>query len=152
MVSDRDRRYRQAGWAYVILGLVVILVTVWTPELTRPERREDWIHLLAAFPFVLLFGLVLWFGHRLHRGLQAVIAILLTVSALGRTVVFTGNALGHRPRLRESAPYFRLETVDPEPRMWLAAFLTAWIFAMLLRAWWPRRGAKIFSYESPRSR
>lgn len=144
-MSDRDRRYRQAGWAYLILGFLVIAVTVWTPELTRPERRGDWIHLLAAFPFVLLFGLLLLYGHKLHRGFQALVAILLTASALARTLVFTGNALGRRPRVETEPPFLHVETIDPEPRLWLAAFLMAWIVGMLLRAWWPRGGAKIFA-------
>lgn len=137
-MSIRDLRYRQAGWAYLILGFLVIGITVWTPELARPERRADWFHLLAAFPFVLLFGLLLLFGHKIHRGFQAGVAVLLTVSALGRTVVFTGNALGHRPRLMGESPFFRLEAVEAQPRMWLAAVLMAGIVGMLVRAWRPR--------------
>lgn len=137
-MNTRDRRYRHAGWAYLILGFLVIGITVWTPELLRSERREDWVHLLAAFPFVLLFGLLLLFGHKIHRGFRTVVAVLLTVTALGRTVVFTGNALGYRPRLQGSIPFFYSESVTAQPRMWLAAFCMALIVGMLVRAWWPR--------------
>lgn len=139
-VTERDRRYRQAGWAYLVLGFVVIGLTVWTPELARPERRADWMHLLAAIPFVVIFALVLSFGHELSRRFQGFVALLLTVSATGRTLVLAGNALGRRLRLDGDSPFFRLETVEPAPRMGLAAILMAGIVAMLVRAWWPRPG------------
>lgn len=148
----RARRYRQAGAVYVVLGLSVVAVTVWSPEMLAPERRQDFVHLLIGLPFFFVFGLAIAYGDRivaaplrwmgvsaprvtrLGRGCQRVLTILLSLSAGVRTVIFAANAVGVRPRLHP----LRLETLDAAPRMALAALLMIVIAAFLVRAWWPR--------------
>lgn len=146
--------YRRAGLAYGVLGAVILVVTVASPGLAQPERRADIAHLLAGLPFFALFALAIAYGNRafaaLARGLGAStgradrvgdwmrekLVMLLTLSGLGRTAVFLGNAVGHRPRLRSGPWRFELDTVEADPRMWINALLMATICGFLVRSAW----------------
>ncbi len=155
-VEPRRRRYRRAGSWYAGLGSLVILVTLATPEMVRPELRGELVHAWIGQMAILLFGaLIAWgdgvfaFGFRLlglageraqrwGEAWQTWLARLLTLSALGRLTVFLGNGLGHRPRLHRDPFRLALEAVEPEPRMLLCALLMGGIVGVLIRlAWWP---------------
>lgn len=127
-------RYRRAALIYCVLGVVILAVTVATPGLASPERRADLVHLLVGLPFFALFAAAIAWGDRLlGRWLHEKLVMLLTLSAIGRTVVFVGNALGYQPRLRGG---FQVESIDPFPRMWINAVLMAIIVVQLARASW----------------
>jgi hypothetical protein len=64
---------------------------------------------------------------------QQILTMLLTLSALGRTAVFFGNFVGHRPRL---SPMPHLEAVEPQALMGVNAVLMAVIVVALVRVAW----------------
>lgn len=149
------RRYRWAGWAYLLLAVAVVVLTVASPGLARPERRADIAHLLAGLPFIALFALLVLRGDRLTallaravgraperaravgRHVQEKLTMLLTLSALGRTAVFAANAAGLRPRLSAAAPWLSFESVAARPLlMGAAALLMAVLVVLLARASW----------------
>ena len=141
MEEVSQARYRRAGLIYLVLGTVILAVTVATPELASPERRADLIHLLVGLPFFALFAAAIAWGDRvLGRWLREKLVMLLTLSAIGRTLVFVSNALGYQPRFRGG---FQVEDIDPSPRMWINAVLMAIIVVQLARAswipWWKAR-------------
>lgn len=158
LVADEDtwrRRYRWAGWVYLLLAAAVVALTVLSPGLARPERRADLAHLVAGLPFIALFALLIARGDRLFaaparwlgrsaeqaravgRQVQEKLTMLLTISALGRTLVFSANAVGLRPRVDGEAPFVHLETVAAQPvLMGLAALLMAILVATLYRVAW----------------
>lgn len=155
----RDRRYRQAALGYLVLGSVVVLVTLATPEMLGAERRADLAHLLVGIPVFALFAALVAWGDRpvawllrLFRlpreraaawGRQAreKLVMLLTLTSLVRMLVFAANAAGTRPRL--TAGGFALEPAAAQPRLWLACALMALVVWLLGRAswgaWWTRR-------------
>lgn len=155
--STRDgqqQRYRLAGWVYGLLGSAILALTVATPALASPERRSDIIHLLVGLPFFVLFALAIAQGHRAFAALARLLRVtppranaigwwlreklvmLLSVSAVARTLVFVGNGLGHRPRVLRDPVRMVLESVEPTPRMLVNALLMAIICACLVRASW----------------
>jgi|GEM_PF-5497915 hypothetical protein len=149
-LPDRSSRYRLAGGLYLVLGLAVVAVTIWTPELLAPERRADFAHLLVGLALIVVFALLVGFGDRIFsaplwlfgvtpfkaeavgRGGQTVLTMVLTLTALGRAVVFGCNAAGLRPRLSP----LRLEPTEPTPRLWLAVALMLGIVYVLAHASW----------------
>lgn len=152
----RRQRYRRAGAWYAGLGTLVILVTLATPDMVRPELRGELVHAWIGQTAILLFAaLIAWgdglFGacfrllglgreraRRWGEAWQMWLARLLTFSALGRLTVFLGNGLGQRPRIHRQPFRLALEPVEPEPRMLLCALLMAGIVWVLIRlAWWP---------------
>lgn len=146
--------YLQAGLVYGVLGAVVLLLTVATPEMVRPERRGEIVHLLIGMPFFLLFAVAIAASDRLVAGLlvrrgrsaeralrsgrwfREKLVMLIALTAAVRTAVFTANGLGYRPRLRLAPFALQAEATTPEPRMLLAALLMATIFVFLARAAW----------------
>lgn len=156
ITPSRETLYLQAGWVYLGLGSAILLVTAASPGLLAAERRADLIHLLVGLPFFVLFALMIGRGDRLFswplrpfagpekarsvgRWCQEKLTMLLSVSALGRTLVFFANAAGWRPRWR---PALRFEPAEPDLRMLINALLMAVIFVFLVRAswipWWRR--------------
>lgn len=154
--NDRDRRYRHAGMLYAILGTLVILVTMASPEIVRPELRQELVHAWVGEIFILLFAVLIARGNdavafalrlvrmapeaarRWGRRCQTGLTLLLTFSALGRLTVFLGNGLGHRPRILRQPLRLALESVPAEPRMLLCGLLMAGVVFVLVRAaWWP---------------
>lgn len=146
----RESLYRQAGWIYLGLGMAIFAVTAVSPELLTPERREDLIHLLVGLPFFALFALLIGRGNQIFawplrrwlgkekasaagRWCQEKLTMALSLSALGRTLVFFSNAVGWRPRWNP-APTF--EPNDPDLRMLINAALMAVILIFLIRASW----------------
>ncbi len=157
-------RYRAAGAIYFVLGVLIMGITVLTPGLASPERRADLIHLAIGLPFFALFALAIAYGDRavawllrlfriaadsaVRLGLQVreKLVMLLTLSALGRTLVFAASGLGWKPSLSWRPFAFALEAIGPMPRMLLNAVLMAIIVVVLARAAWVpflrRRGAR----------
>lgn len=142
--------------AYAILGTLVILVTIASPEILRPELRGELVHAWIGQVAILLFAMLIAWGdglfafcfrllrlgreraQRWGEAWQTWMARLLTFSALARLTVFLGSGFGHRPRIRRDPLHFELETVVPEPRMLLCALLMGGIVWVLIRvAWWP---------------
>ena len=153
---SRSRRYRRAGGAYAALGTLVILVTLATPEMVRPELRGELVHAWIGQVAILLFAALIAWGDRLFafcfrllrlgaerarrwgEAWQTWLARLLTLSALGRLTVFLGNGVGQRPRVRRDPWHLALEAVEAQPRMLLCALLIGGIVWVLIRlAWWP---------------
>lgn len=154
-----DRRYRQAALGYLVLGSLVVLVTLATPEMLGAARRADLAHLLVGIPIFALFAALVAWGDRPVAGLVRLfdpsreraaawgrqarekLVMLLTVTSLVRAVVLTANAAGVRPRL--TAGGLALEPVAAPPRLWLACALMALVVWLLGRAswgaWWTRR-------------
>ena len=134
--SQWASRYGRAGLVYFVLGTAIMGVTVASPELASAERRADIIHLLVGLPFFALFAAFIAWGDRLvGRVWQERGTMLLAISALGRTGVFLGNALGWKPRLR---PTLHLEAIEPVARMWGNFVLMGVILGVLVWAsWWP---------------
>lgn len=149
------RRYRWAGWGYLAIACAVVALTVLSPGLAQPERRADLAHLLAGLPFIVLFALLIARGDRLMawpsrrfgrsperaravgRHVQEKLTMGLTLTALGRTLVFAANAVGLRPRLAAGAPWLSFEVVAARPLlMGAAALLMAGLVAILYRASW----------------
>lgn len=152
---DRHRDpYRQAALAYCVLGALVVMLTIATPEMARPERRADLAHLLIGLPVFLVFALLIAWGdlaaagclrllgvtaeraRQLGQSTREKLVMLLSLSALMRTLVFLANGLGARPRFALASPRLRIEAATPEPRMWFAAALMAVILWLLVRASW----------------
>ena len=149
--AEQEAAYRRAGIVYCILGLVILGLTVASPQLASPERRTDLIHLAVGAPFFFLFAWLIASGHRLFgwlarpftrsregaagvgRWWREKLVMLLTLSALGRTCVFVLNGFGFRPRLRDG---FQLESVAANPKMFVNAVLMAIILGLLARASW----------------
>lgn len=143
-------RYRWTGAVYLALALVIVGLTVATPELAAPERRQDIIHLLVGLPLIVLAAALIAWGDRMvaaplgwlgaspdkagrvGRGVQTVLTMLFTLSALGRTLFYLFNGFGLRPRLGPLA----LESVPAEPKMLINALLMATILWFLARASW----------------
>lgn len=155
------------GWIYAVLGTLVILVTVASPEILRPELRGELVHAWIGEVAILLFAVLIARGdgffafffrllragreraRRWGEAWQMWLARLLTLSALGRLTVFLGSGLGHRPRLRRDPFRVEVESVVPEPRMLLCALLMGGIVWMLIRtAWWPKAEAADLPEES----
>lgn len=149
-----DSRYRVAGVIYFVLGLTVMTITVATPELASPERRADLVALAVGLPFFGLFALLISYGDRViawllraarmapekaaRAGLWAreKLVMLLTLSALGRTFVFTANGLGWKPAVGWRPFTMAMEVVPATPRMLINALLMAIILVALARASW----------------
>lgn len=130
-------RYRQAGAAYFGLGVLIMGITVLTPELASPQRRADVIHLLVGLPFFAAFALLIAYGDRvLGAWLREKITMLLTLSALGRVFVFTANGFGWKPGISWRPIAVAFQSVEPTPRMLINAVLMAIIVALLVRAAW----------------
>ena len=145
-MDPRARAYRTAGIAYFVLALIIVALTVVSPELAAPERRQDLQRLLVGLPILAVVAALIGWGDRLlgrRRGAwwQEKITMLISVTGLVRTLIYVANAAGTRPRLFGG---FRLESIDPQPKMWINAILMAVITVLLVRAsWWPRlRGQK----------
>ncbi len=146
--------YTQAGLVYGVMGAVILLLTVATPEMVRPERRADIAHLVVGMPFFALFALAIALGDRwvarvlmasgraperalrLGRWFREKLVILISLSALGRTFVFAANGLGYRPHFQGSLFRVTFEASAPDPRLLFAALLMATIFVFLVRAAW----------------
>ncbi len=153
-LGEADQRYDSAGWVYLLLGVAVMALAVLHPDLVKPERRQDIVHLLVGLPFFVLFAVLIARGDRLitwvlelfrvhpeparrtGRWLRHKAVLLLTLSALGRTLFFLANAAGHRPRLAFSPPSFHLEATEPEVKMLVSAAFMAVIVIYLARASW----------------
>lgn len=133
-MNTETRFYRQAGLVYAVLGTLILLITVGSPELLKPERRGDLAHLLVGLPFFFVFAAAIAWGDRIGSRFQKVLTALLTISATGRTLVFLGNGLGHRPRVSGTAPWLTFETAAAEPRMLVNSVLMAVICFFLARA------------------
>lgn len=152
----RDQRYRRAGLLYAVLGTLVILVTMASPEIVRPELRQELVHAWVGEIFILLFAALIARGNeamafvlRIFRmaperarqwgaWFQTGLTLLLTFSAIGRFTVFIGNGFGHRPRILRDPMRFEVETVPAEPRMLICGLLMAGVVFVLVRtAWWP---------------
>lgn len=149
----RDHAYRRAALAYAVLGSAVVLLTVLTPELARPERRADLVHLAVGLPIFFLFaGLIAW-GDRAFAALarpfveapraiaiggwlREKLVMVLCLTAAGRTFVLFCNGIGLRPRLGSPPQLLRFESVEAEPRLVLAAVLMASILVPMVRASW----------------
>ncbi len=147
-----ERRYRQAGLAYGLLGTLVILVTVATPGLLAPERRADIIQLVVGLPVFAAFALAIAFGDRpvaaLARALgvdperaarlglacRRALVVLVSLTAAVRTLLFLGNGVGYRPRVDVRPFALSLTTAEPAPRMLLAALLMGIVLAFVVRA------------------
>lgn len=145
------RRYRRAGWVYFALAMVIVVLTVADPELAAPERRADLVHLLVGLPFIAAFAVLVgrgddllaaparWLGasaegaRRLGAWVHEKLVMLLTLSALGRTLFYVSNGVGLRPRLR---PALAFEAVPASPQMLVNAVLMAVILVVLARASW----------------
>lgn len=139
---------------YGVMGAVILLLTVATPEMVRPERRADIAHLVVGLPFFALFALAIALGDRwvariliaggrapdralrVGRWFREKLVILISLSALARTFVFAANGMGFRPRFQGSLLNVAFESSAPEPRLLFAALLMATIFAFLVRAAW----------------
>ena len=152
--STSRRRYLQAGGVYFVLGSTVMAITVMTPGLASPERRADLVHLLIGLPFFALFAALIAFGDRLFaapmrwlgaapeqaatRGawVREKLTMLLTLSALGRTFIFTSNGFGWKPGIDWQSLAFSFEAVSPMPRMLVNALLMVVILALFIRAAW----------------
>ena len=150
--GGEDLCYRRAAAAYLGLGLAVVAITVASPELLRPERRADLVHLAVALPFVALFAALIAWGdrwtaavaRRLGAGWERArrvaghvrekLTMLLTLSAAGRTLVFLAEGAGRR--LEQTAQGWSFAPATPRPRMLLCAALTAAIALFLARASW----------------
>ena len=146
--------YLQAGVVYGVLGLVILMLVGASPELVRPERRSDLVHLIVGLPFFLLFAVAIARGdrpialfverrgsdraraERIGAWFREKLVILLSLSALGRTYVFAANGLGMRPRFQLRSLRFAFESQAPDPRMLISALLMATIFVFLARAAW----------------
>lgn len=158
-MAERSRRYRQAALGYLALGILVILLHLFSPDLVADRRWKEAAHLVAALPFLLLFAAVLAWGDRMiaaplrlfgassprARGwgerLRDGVAVLLTFTAVGRTLVFAANGFGWSPRIRRDPMRLELDPSSADPLMFVSAFLTMTIAVLLARAWVPlRRG------------
>lgn len=132
-----------------------MLLSVATPEMAGPERRVDMMLLLKfGLPIFLIVAVMIAYGDRIvaaalklfgasaARGqsvgmaCQTGLTMLLTLSAIGRIVVFAGNGVGQRPRLGLRPPSFHFEPTEAEPRLLLCATLMMVIFIFLARASW----------------
>ena len=147
-------RYRIAGLIYFALGAAIMAITVLTPGLASPERRTDLIHLAAALPFFALFALAIAYGDRAVAWLLRLarmapegalragswtrekLVMLLTLSALGRTLVFASGGLGWKPGIEWRPLALSMESVPAAPRMLINAMLMAIIVVVLARASW----------------
>lgn len=144
-------RYRHAGLVYLVLAMAVIGLTLWNPALASEERRGDAAHLLVGLPFIVVFAALIawgdrvfaaparWLGAPAHRAAyvgrwwREKLVMLLTLSALGRTLVFAANGFGWRPRLHVGVA---LEAIPPDPKMLINAALMTAVVAVLARASW----------------
>ncbi len=146
--------YPAAATIYFVLGALIMAITVLTPGLASPERRADLIHLAIGLPFFALFALAVAYGDRafawLLRGARMApekaaragrwtrekLVMLLTLSALGRTFVFTANGLGWKPGVDWRPFAVSMEAIPPMPRMLVNAALMAVIVVVLARVSW----------------
>ncbi len=149
--DEARRRYRRAGIVYFVLAMVIVILTVANPELASPERRADIAHLLVGLPFIAAFAYLVARGDavlaavsrlfgasaekaaRIGAWLHEKLVMVLTLSALGRTLFYIGNGIGHRPRLR---PWFEIEAAPANPKMLINAVLMTVILVLLARASW----------------
>ncbi len=147
-------RYRQAAAVYIGVGVPVIIITLFTPGLTSPSRYSEVARLFFAVPFFLLFGFLIYKGDQVFAALarrlgtpherserigawvQEKLAMLLTLSALGRTFVFASNTVGWQPEIHYTPPAFHLHPIDPLPLMTVNAGLMTIIVVVLARASW----------------
>ncbi len=146
--------YHLTGAVYFVLGSTVMAITVLTPGLASPERRTDLVHLLIGLPFFALFALGIAYGNRPVAALWRLIGrepeaaeraglwarekltMLLTLSALVRTFLFSANGIGWKPGLSWSPFAFSMEPVPPMPRMLINALLMLIILGFLINTAW----------------
>jgi|GEM_PF-6755609 len=152
--GPRPDPYLQAGLVYGVLGMVVLLLAVATPDMIRPERRSELLLLAVSLPIFALFTLVIAIGDRLvarlladqgrtalrasHAGrwFREKLVMLAALAVMARALVFGTNGLGWRAHLWLWPPTLSFESAAPEPRLLLAALLMATIGAFLVRAAW----------------
>ncbi len=133
------RRFRQAGWTYLLAGTAVILFTL-TAGLVPPSRLPRLFLLLPGLGFVILFGALIILAPRLWRrpwtvGFSRWLVRLLALTNAGRTCLFLLNAAGLNVHVfRSSGPAFFMVRTDPEPLFLVNAGLTGLIAVMLARA------------------
>lgn len=116
------RIHRQAGLAYLGLGLAVIAVT-FAGGLAPAERASARVELLVGTGFIVLFA---W---GIGRGWWPVTA-LLTVTNTIRSLVFAGDAFGAHFELLPP----RWIAVEPRPLAFVNALLMAVIVVFLARS------------------
>ena len=111
-------------------------------KLTRHQGLtiiEMLIALLLVAVLIIATGTIYIASNEAWRAGQEKLTMLLSISALGRTLVFLANAAGWRPRWR---PALSFEPAEPDLRMLINALLMAVIFVFLVRAswipWWRR--------------
>lgn len=142
-VNPAARRFRQAGWTYLLAGAAVVVFT-FTAGLVPPSRLPRLLLLLPGLGFVVLFGALIILAPRLWRWPWTIavtrwLVRLLAVTNAGRTLLFLLNAAGLNVHLlRSSGPAFFVVRVNPEPLFLVNAGLTGAIVLMLARAGWCR--------------
>ncbi|MFQ5854843.1 MAG: hypothetical protein ACE5LU_04260 [Anaerolineae bacterium] len=135
------RRFRQAGWTYLLAGAAVVIFTL-AGGLVPPSRLPRLLLLLPGLGFVVLFGALIILAPRLWRRPWTVtptvwLVRLLALTNAGRTILFLLNAVGLNVHiLRSSGPAFFIVRTAPEPLFLVNAGLTGLITFMLIRAGW----------------
>lgn len=154
------RRYLQAGIAYALAALLTIPITLLVPGLLSPQRGQDVRFLWYAAPFVILIGALIAWGDRtigwLLRGVrvpepwpgklgswvQHALGFILSLTGLGRTVLFLSDGIGQRIEVHSLITTFQpgfeahLHPGRPQPLFFLNALLTGTYTALLIRATW----------------
>lgn len=154
------RRYLQAGLAYAAAAVLTIPITLLVPGLLSPQRAEDVRFLLYAVPVVVLIGALIAWGDRaigwllgilrlpeawrgkLGRTVQHGLALALSLTGLGRTVLFLSDGIGQRIEVHSLITTFEpgfevhLHPGRPQPVFFLNALLTGTYTALLVRAAW----------------
>ena len=156
----RSRRFLLAGIAYVLAAVLTVPITLLVPGMLSPQRAQDVRFLWIAVPLVILIGAAIAWGDRairwmlgfarvpepwpgrLGKAIQHGLALVLSLTGLGRTVLFLSDGIGQRIEVHSLITTFEpglevhLHPGRPQPLFFLNALLTGTYTALLIRAAW----------------
>ena len=159
-IQDRRRRFLLAGIAYALAAILTIPITLLIPGMLSLQRAENVRFLWYAVPFVILIGALIARGDRaigwllglvrvpepwrdkLGRAVQHGLGLVLSLTGLGRTVLFLSDGIGQRIEVHSLITTFQpgfelhLHPGRPQPLFFLNALLTGTYTALLIWAAW----------------